>query len=149
MTKDGYPKSWDGSYWPPKTEKEQDFLKEQVDTEITAGHFSGSFGTKLLPGMYSPLVHAIPKPESEMLQLVIDHPSGDDSPNSMFVHEDVSGVQLNSLGVSILQIKEENPHADLILFKSDVSAAYQQLPMHPLYQILQIVMVNGWSAPNA
>ena len=35
------------------------------------------------------------------------------------------------------------PGADLILYKSDVSAAYHQLPMHPLYQILQIITVGG------
>ena len=67
MTKDGYLKSWDGSCQPPKMEKEWDFLKEQVEVEIVAGHFSGSFGTELLLSMYSLLIHAVPKPELDML----------------------------------------------------------------------------------
>ena len=39
--------------------------------------------------------------------------------------------------------KHNCPSADLILYKSDVSAAYCQLPMHPLYQKLQIVTMGG------
>ena len=114
--------------------------------EITTGHFSVSFGMELLPGMYSPPVHAVPKPDSEMLQLIVDHSSGNYSPNSMITHEDITGVHfdgIHSLGALILQIKRDDLNCDLILFKSDISTAYCQLPMHPLYQILQIVTVNG------
>ena len=48
-------------------EKERLFLMEQVEMEIAAGHFSRSFGMDLLLGMYSSLVHAVPKPDSDML----------------------------------------------------------------------------------
>ena len=144
--KEGYPKLWDGLYWPLKTEKERLFLMEQVETEITARHLSKSFGTDLLLGMYSPLVHAIPKLDSELLWLIIDHSSGDFSPNLMIACEDIAGVHLDgihSLGASILQIKAHDLEGEPILFKSNVSAAYRQLPMHPLYQILQVIMVNS------
>ena len=40
-------------------------------------------------------------------------------------------------------IKCDFPDANLILYKSDLSAAYHQLLMHPLYPILQIVAVDG------
>ena len=73
--------------------------------EITTGRFSRLFGMDLLLGMYSPLVHAVPKLDSEMLQLVVNHSSGDCSPNLMITHEDITGVHLDSihsLGASIL-----------------------------------------------
>ena len=78
--------------------------------------------------------------------LVIDHSSGDFSPNLIIALEDTTGVHLNglhTLGVSIMQIKHNCPNADLFLYKSDVFAAYHQLPMHPLYQILQIITMGG------
>ena len=128
-----------------KDEKERLFLIEQVETEITAECFLKSFGTDLLPGMYSPLVHAVPKPDSEMLCLVINHSSGDCSPNSMIACEDITGVHLDgihSLGASILKIKAHNLGSNLILFKSNIAAPYHQLPMHPLHQILQIVTID-------
>ena len=145
MMKEGYPKLWDGSWCLPKSEQECDFLEEQVWTEIAAEHFSELFGMKLLLRMYSPLVHAIPKPDSDTMCLVMDHSSRDFSPNSMILWEDVAGVWLNglhTLGVSIMWSKHNCPNADLILYESDVSTTYRQLLMHPLYQILQIITVG-------
>lgn len=80
------------------------------------------------------------------MQPIINHTSGDFSPNSMITQEDVIGVQLNglhTLGVTIMWIKCDFPDANLILYKSNLSATYHQLLMHPLYQILQIVTVDG------
>ena len=50
---------------------------------------------------------------------------------------------LHILGVSIMWSKHNCSNTDLILYKSDVSTAYHQLLMHPLYQILQIVTVGS------
>ena len=144
--KEGYPKLWDGSWCLLKSEKECDFFKEQVWTEIAAEYFSESFRMELLLGMYSLPVHATPKPDSDTMHLIVDHSSGDFSPNSMIAWEDVVGVQLDrlhTLGVSIMQSKHNCPSADLILYESDASTAYHQLLMHPLYQILQIVTMGG------
>ena len=127
-------------------EKEFLFLQEQADTEINAGHFSALFRTELLPGMCSPLVHAVLKPKSETMQLVVDHSSRDFSPNSMITHENIAGIQLDglcSLSVSLMQIKLRHPSANLVLYKLDISAEYRQLPMHPLYQILQVITMDS------
>jgi hypothetical protein len=35
------------------------------------------------------------------------------------------------------------PQVCIVLFKSDVSCAYQTLPMHPLWQIKQVVKINS------
>ena len=145
-TKDRYPKTWDRSSRPLKTDDKRNFLTSQVQIEVKVGRFSPSFGTNLLPGMYSPLVHVVPKPDLDTLCLVVNHSTGDNNLNSMIACEDVSGVHLNGiclLGASIIHTKDLNPCANLIIYKSDILAAYRQLLMHPLYQILQIITIDG------
>ena len=118
----------------------------QVDIEVKAGRFLESFGTKLYLGMYSPPVHAVLKPESDMLHLVVDDSSGDFGQNSIITCEDVVGIHLDgifTLGASILQHNTTQHEVKLVLFKSDVSTAYQQLLIHPFFQIIQIMTVNG------
>ena len=66
----------------------------QVDIKVKAGRFSDFFGTKLYPCMYSPSVHAVPKLESDMLHLMVDHLSGEFSPNNMIACEDIVGITL-------------------------------------------------------
>ena len=43
---------------------------------------------------------------------------------------------------AIVRYKRHYPGTTLVLFKLDVSAAYQRLPLHPLWQIKQIVTVD-------
>jgi hypothetical protein len=63
-----YPDTWDESIGDPRTQEEVDFICAQRDKEIEAGRFSESFGTELLPGMYSMPIHAVPKPHSSDFQ---------------------------------------------------------------------------------
>jgi hypothetical protein len=42
----------------------------------------------------------------------------------------------------LLRYRKNHPDTTLILFKSDVSAAYRRLPLHPLWQVKQIVTIN-------
>jgi hypothetical protein len=144
--KEEYPITWDFSERTAKTEREADFLREQRDIEINAERYSESFGTDLLPGMYSTPIHAIPKPRSEKLRLVNDHSAGPFSLNSMIAREDVIGAKMDSISDlvgALLRHKRRYPDKTLILFKSDVSAAYRRLPLHPLWQIKQIITVDG------
>jgi hypothetical protein len=60
-----------------------DFLREQWDLEITAGHYSPSFGSDLLPGMYSTPVGVAPKPHSEKFRLIDDLSAGPHAPQIM------------------------------------------------------------------
>ena len=81
-----------------------------------------------------------------MLCLVVDHSSREFSPNSMIAHENIAGIHLNGihmLWTSILQHKATHHRVDLLLFKSDISAAYWQLPIHPVFQIIQFMTING------
>ena len=144
--KDEYPTTWDFSERPPKTEHEAGFLRDQRDSEIGARRYSESFGTDLLPGMYSTPVHAVPKPRSEKLRLVNDHSAGIFSLNSMIAREDIAGAKMDTisdLAGAILQYRRKHPDKNLVLFKSDVSAAYRRLPLHPLWQIKQIVTIDN------
>ena len=126
--KRGYPKLWHKLWHLLKTKKEQEFLKEQVKTKIVAGWFSDSFGMELLPGMYSPPVHTVLKPESNMMWFVIDQSSGDFSPTQWSLR---------------MMLQECNLMVFILWVSSDVSAVYCQLPMHPLYQILQVGTMGG------
>ena len=45
---------------------------------------------------------------------------------------------MTHLSEMLLHRKEELPDEDLIVFKSDISDAYHNLPMHPLWQIKQV-----------
>jgi hypothetical protein len=144
--KESYPVTWDFSHRPPKTELEADFLRAQRDAEIEAERYSDGFGTDLLPGMYSTPIHSIPKPRSEKLRLVNDHSAGTYSLNSMILREDVVGARMDTvtnLVGALLRYRKEHPNTALIIFKSDVSAAYRRLPLHPLWQIKQIVTIDG------
>ena len=144
--KESYPVTWDFSERPPKTEREADFLRAQRDAEIAVGRYSEGFGTELLPGMYSTPVHAVPKPRSDKLRLVNDHSAGTYSLNSMILREDVMGAQMDAISnlvAALLRYRKTHPNTPLVMFKSDVAAAYRQLPLHPLWQIKQIVTIDG------
>jgi hypothetical protein len=143
---DEYPETLDSSFRPPNNDKEKDFLVAQVKFEESAGRLSAPFGPDLLPGMYSPPVHAVLKPASEKLCMVVNHSAGVYSLNSMIDPKDIAGVKLDriaSLGTSLRAFRHTNPTSELQMFKSDVCAAYRQMLMHPLFQILTIITVNG------
>ncbi|KIL58037.1 hypothetical protein M378DRAFT_52794, partial [Amanita muscaria Koide BX008] len=146
---ESYPLTYDASFRPPKTQEQRQFLLEQCRTEIEADRFSPSFGEDLLPGMYSMPIHSVPKLGSSpaKLRLVVDHSASPFSLNSMISREDIAGTKLDTIKDlidSILQFRRERgPDTRLVLFKSDVSAAYRRLPMHPLWQVKQIITVEG------
>jgi hypothetical protein len=136
-----YPYTLDESFGDPKDQRELDFICGQRDKEISMGRFSESFGESLLPGMYSMPIHAVPKPHSTDLRLVTNHSAGEFSLNSMIRREDITGFPLDNmthLGEMLLRKKAEFPDEELTLFKSDISDAYRNLPMHPLWQIKQV-----------
>lgn len=91
-------------------------------------------------------MHTVPKPNSDKLRLVVDHTAGDYSLNSMIECDSIKGTKLDglhSLGASLLRFRRQHPNVDLVLFKSDVSQAFRRLPMHPLWQVKQILTVHG------
>ncbi|KIK42811.1 hypothetical protein CY34DRAFT_12163 [Suillus luteus UH-Slu-Lm8-n1] len=141
-----WPLIFDNSDRPPKTEAEREFLRAQIEKEIEVGRYSQAFGPDLLPGMYSMPIHAVPKPGTNKHQLVTDHSAGKYALNSMISPEDIAGVTLDNihdLANGLRSFRHSRPHAKLILWKADVSEAYRHMPMHPLWQIKQIVSFQG------
>ena len=122
------------------------FVHEQRDYEIRLGRFSPSFGSDLLPGMTSIPIGVVPKPHSDKLRLVVDQSSGDYSPNSFIPRQGVAVPldNLHDLGAILRNVCAlHGSNIRLVLFKSDVSQAYCRLPLSFLWQLFQIITIDG------
>ena len=121
------------------------FICEQRDEEVRLGRFSPAFDS-LQPGMTCVPLWVVPKPHSDNLRLVVDHSAGPFSPNS-YIPRDEGCVHLDTLhqlGVALLQVRQRcGPNVQLILWKSDVSQAYRRLPVHYLWQLHQVLCIDG------
>jgi hypothetical protein len=96
--------------------------------------------------MYSAPIHSAPKPQSDNLRLINDHSAGRFSLNSMIVREDVTGAQMDNISdlvSALLCYHHDHPNNTLVMFKSDVSAAYRYMLLHKLWQIKQIATIDG------
>ncbi|KAI0037986.1 DNA/RNA polymerase, partial [Auriscalpium vulgare] len=124
-----------------------EFAERQCLEEEHLERFSppfGSPGSPLLPGMCNVPVHAVPK-KSGKLRLVVDHSAGEFSPNSHIDRDDVH-VRLDTvqhLAHNLIAVRQRHGSIPIWLWKSDVQQAYRRIPMHPLWQLRQIVTVNG------
>ena len=92
-----YPLTYDNAWVQPTGEKEATFLMQQRDTEVMLHRFSPPFGPDLLPGMYSTPIHAVPKPQSDKLRLVVNQSAGTFCQNSMIRREDIAGCPLDTI----------------------------------------------------
>jgi hypothetical protein len=89
--------TYDESHPTPNNKVHATFLQDQCFKECLKGHFSSSFGSQLLPGMYSMPIHTVPKPHSINLHLVTDHSAGPFSLNNMINHSQVTGFFLDNV----------------------------------------------------
>ena len=145
-SKHGYPVTHDESRAMPSNEDHASFIRAQCLKERIKGYYSRSFGTDLLPGMYSMPIHAVPKPNSSDLRLITDHSAGPFSLNSMIDHSQVTGFPLDNmrhLGEMLFDVRRSLGNIQLTLWKSDIADAYRNLPISPLWQIKQIVTVDN------
>ena len=141
-----YPTTSDHPNRPPQSNQHLTFIAKQFQEEEDCSRFSPSFGKDLLSGMYSVPVHAVPKPHSDKLHMVVDHSAGSPSLNDMFNCDFIAGTKMDgmrSLSASLLEFHEQNPDVKLVIFKSDVAMAYRRMPMHPLWQLKQVVTDPG------
>jgi hypothetical protein len=91
-------------------------------------------------------IHAVPKPGTSKFRLVTDHSAGQYSLNSMISRDDIAGVMLNNiehLGSGLRHYRQTHFGGNLQLWKADISEAYRHMPMHPLWQVKQIVTFDG------
>jgi hypothetical protein len=91
-------------------------------------------------------IGVVPKPHSDKLRLINDHSAGQFSCNSMIPKHEGS-VKLDgmrSLGKALWRAHKSNSSEPLLLWKSNVSRAYRLIPMHPPWQIWQIITIDGF-----
>ncbi len=94
--------------------------------------------------MYASPIGAVPKSTPGKLRLIIDQSNGPHALNSTIRKSQVK-VKLDNihdLGTALLDVRKKHPNRKLTFFKSDVKSAYRQLPMHPLWQIKQVVSID-------
>jgi hypothetical protein len=142
----GYPVTHDKMRSPPRDDEKLCFIRKQQDIEIKKGRFSSSFGTSLLPGMFSMLTFAVPKEGLSKLRLVTNQSAGPYSVNDMCSrHEQAFPLDnMTHLGEQILKSYNELEQGEhLVIYKSDVAKAYRLIPMHPIWQTKQINTIDG------
>jgi hypothetical protein len=90
--------------------------------------------------------YVVPKPHATGWRLVNDLSAGNFSLNSMVDRESISGFPLDNLslfGELMLRKRREKPKTVFVAWKSDVSEAYRICPMHKLWQLKQVIRVQG------
>ena len=141
-----YPETWDFSDRPSKRKEHIDFITAQVETEVRLGRYSRAFGPDLLPGMYSSPVHAVDKPGTTTFRLINDQSAGEFSPNSMIDSEDIAGTcmdNIHSFGASLRAFRKANgDDVKLVMWKSDIEAAYRNIWLAKEWQAKQTVTVG-------
>lgn len=141
------PTTYDGSrLGQPITDKgKADFVQQQRDEEIALERWSKPFGEKLKPGMHAAPIAAVPKSTPGKYRLIIDQSRGPHALNSTIPKSQVKVTldNIHDLGTSLIAVRKKHPKRKLVLFKSDVKSAYRLLPVHPLWQIKQVVTIDG------
>ena len=117
-------------------------IRDFRDDKIQAGRWSEPLPDKtLLPGMkLSPIFVVWQKGKA---RVVTDHTASglnDHIPRSEAkVHYD----DMCTFGQVIFNAKQAHSNETLVTWKSDVSSAFLNLPAHPIYQLRQVVDVEG------
>lgn len=117
------------------------FACEQQDEEIMERRFSPTF-CSLLPGMQCVPVVVVPKPHSNKFCLAVNHSAEPFALNSLIDKRDVKVKldDLHDLGAALIRVRRVyGQSVNLVVFKSNVSAAYRCLPMDPRWQIKQVI----------
>lgn len=112
------------------------------DREIAAGRWSDELeDTTLLPGMkVSPMFVVW---QNEKARVITDH-SASGLNDGIPKHEaKVKYDDMHSFGQCMRDAKAQNPGRRLVTFKSDVAKAFLNLPAHPIWQLRQVVLVDG------
>jgi hypothetical protein len=143
---EGYPLTHDESKHVALTAEKEEFISAQIKHEQVMDRMSNGFGQELLPGMYCMPQYVVPKPHTDGWRLVNDLSAGPYSLNSMVDRRYISGYPLDNLshfGELLLRRRKEEPNVNFLAWKSDIAEAYRICPMHKLWQIKQVVRLQG------
>lgn len=122
-----------------------EFIRTERDKEVRLERWSKPFGTELFEGMYAAPIGIKAKKATGKKRLIIDQSHEPYSPNSFIpkTRPDIPNDTLANLGAALLKARANHPDQDLVVWKSDVKSAYRLMPMHPLWQMRQVVTVDG------
>jgi hypothetical protein len=110
--------------------------------EITTGRWSDPLdSTELLPGMkISPLFVVW---QNEKPRIVNDHSHSGINDNIPCLEAKVKYDDMHTFGQTLHDTCSANPGKHLVTFKSDVASAFLNLPAHPIFQLRQVVKIEG------
>jgi len=150
-----WPATFDNSHRDLKCDVHCEFVAEECQKEVALGQFLSSFGPDLLPSMHSQPIGVVPKPHSENLRMVVDQSAEPHSLNSLIPKGEgrVRLDNMHDLGRMLRKVHSDRKHRSLdqcfissatklYVWKSDVSHAYRLMPIHVLWQILQIITIG-------
>lgn len=141
-TREDYPVTHDAHIGTTTDNDEKQFLEKQIEMERGKGRFSEPFGPDLLPGMYSMPIHAVPKDNGRTFRMVVNHSATKKSLNSMIDKDTLPPSPLDNMrhvGDRLLRARLDDPTSRLTMWKADVAEAYRLLPVHPHWQLKQII----------
>ena len=123
-----YPTTLNDSGAPLKTIEQNEFLHQQIQTESDTDHYSAPFSPDLLPGMYSTPILAVLR--KGKFCLCNHHSYRKFSLTSMIDQDNIARVKLDGireLGKSLCIFRRQHGNEPLVIFKSDVKAAYHRM----------------------
>lgn len=128
----------EGNY--PMEESDLEALRAFRDKEIAAGQWSDGFQS-LLPGMHlSPIFVVWQKNKP---RIVTDY-------SASHLNNDIPQEQarfrydnMGDFGQALHNRRQSDPAATLTLYKSDIASTFLNLPAHPIWQLHQVVTVDG------
>ncbi|KAL1937064.1 hypothetical protein VTO73DRAFT_15133, partial [Trametes versicolor] len=143
-----FSETWDETN-APLDDKAALFPSPYAEVEERAGRYSAPFSGELLPGMYSMM--PVRKPHTEKLRFNNNHSAGRFSLNSMMDKHavDMRPDNVQDFVHNLLHFRRAHGMIRVILFKSDIANAYRLLPMHPLWQLKQVVTVKTLTRQHA
>ena len=116
-----------------------DAIRVFRDREQAAGHWSSKI-SELLPSMKTSPMFVVWQGKPHV---VTDH-SGSGI-NDHIPREDVKVRydNMHNFGCCLCEVCRAHPGRRLVLFKDDVASAFLNLPAHPIWQLRQVVSVDG------
>ena len=112
------------------------------DREIGAGRWSEALSdSELLPGMKISPMFVIW--QNEKPRAVTDHSRSGINDGIPQADAKVKYDDMRTFGQTLHNARSTNPGKRLVTFKSDVMTAFLNLPAHPIFQLRQVVRIEG------
>ncbi|RDB21877.1 hypothetical protein Hypma_010992 [Hypsizygus marmoreus] len=123
-------------------EPDLDAIHAFRDKEEAAGRWSGPLAdSELLPGMKISPMFVIW--QNNKARVITDHSGSGINDGIPKADAHVKYDDMHPFGQTLHDVRAANPGRRIITYKSDVASAFLNLPAHPLWQLRQVVSVEG------